>query len=81
MGIAQTADTDQSAVDQLIRALYVRNAELEVPSPRQFGIAEEQYVAVIPKMAEQAIASGSPQNNPRVPTIEEIQQIYRQAWQ
>jgi alcohol dehydrogenase class IV len=81
MGIAQTADTDQTAVDQFIRALYVRNAELEVPSPRQFGIAEEQYMAVIPKMAEQAIASGSPQNNPRVPTIEEIQQIYRQAWQ
>jgi alcohol dehydrogenase class IV len=32
-------------------------------------------------MAEQALASGSPQNNPRIPTKEEIEEIYRQAWQ
>jgi alcohol dehydrogenase class IV len=81
MGLAQAADTDQSSVDQLIRGLYLRNAELEVPSPRQYGIAEDRYMAVIPTMAQQAVASGSPQNNPRIPTIDEIQQIYRQAWQ
>jgi alcohol dehydrogenase class IV len=32
-------------------------------------------------MAAQALASGSPQNNPRIPTAEEIEQIYRRAWQ
>jgi alcohol dehydrogenase class IV len=32
-------------------------------------------------MAAQALASGSPQNNPRIPTAEEIEQIYHQAWQ
>jgi alcohol dehydrogenase class IV len=31
-------------------------------------------------MATQALASGSPKNNPRVPTAQEIEQIYRQAW-
>jgi len=31
-------------------------------------------------MAAQALASGSPQNNPRVPTAEEIEDIYRQVW-
>jgi alcohol dehydrogenase class IV len=81
MALAQTGDTEQSAVDQLIRGLYLRNAELEVPSPKQFGIKEEQYMAAIPTMAEQALASGSPQNNPRIPTKEEIEEIYRQAWQ
>ena len=81
MGVAQAQDTDQSAVDQLIRGLYSRNAELQVPSPKQFGIAEERYMALIPTMAVQALASGSPQNNPRIPTAEEIEKIYRESWQ
>jgi alcohol dehydrogenase class IV len=61
--------------------LYKRNAELQVPSPKQFGIAEERYIALVGTMAAQALASGSPQNNPRIPTAEEIEQIYHQAWQ
>jgi alcohol dehydrogenase class IV len=81
MGVAETADTSQSAVDQLIRGLYLRNAELEVPSPKQYGIEEDRYMALIPTMAKQALASGSPQNNPRIPAMEEIEQIYRQSWQ
>jgi alcohol dehydrogenase class IV len=31
-------------------------------------------------MADQALASGSPANNPRVPTKEEIVTLYREAW-
>jgi alcohol dehydrogenase class IV len=80
MGIAEAEDTTDKAVDLLIRALYQRNAELEVPTPKQFGIQEERYFAKIPLMAEQALASGSPQNNPRVPTAEEIGTIYRACW-
>jgi alcohol dehydrogenase class IV len=80
MGIAGAEDTDEKAVDLLIHALYRRNAELEVPTPKRFGIPEEQYFAKIPLMAEQALGSGSPQNNPRVPTAEEIEAIYRECW-
>jgi len=32
-------------------------------------------------MAEQALASGSPGNNPRVPTIEEMVAIYVSLWE
>jgi hypothetical protein len=31
-------------------------------------------------MAAQALASGSPQNNPRVPTVDEIIQLYDKIW-
>jgi alcohol dehydrogenase class IV len=31
-------------------------------------------------MAQDALASGSPQNNPVVPTAAEIVELYRQAW-
>jgi alcohol dehydrogenase class IV len=81
MGIARDDDRDEKAVDELIRALYARNAELEVPSPMQFGIDEERYFVSIPTMAAQALASGSPQNNPRIPTAQEIETIYREVWQ
>jgi alcohol dehydrogenase class IV len=80
MGIAARDDGDERAVGQLIDALYRRNAELEVPTPKQFGIAEAEYFDKIPLMTEQAMASGSPQNNPRVPTAQEIEAIYRACW-
>jgi alcohol dehydrogenase class IV len=31
-------------------------------------------------MAQQALASGSPQNNPRVPSAEEIIALYGEVW-
>jgi hypothetical protein len=31
-------------------------------------------------MAGQALASGSPANNPRVPTVAEIIGLYREVW-
>jgi alcohol dehydrogenase class IV len=80
MGIAATSDSTQRAVEKLVAALWARNAELEVPSPRRYGIAHDRYHALIPTMAAQALASGSPQNNPRVPTTEEICELYRQVY-
>ena len=81
LGVAEAASSDAVAADQLIRSLYSRNAELQVPSPRQFGIDPERYLALIPTMAAQALASGSPQNNPRIPTAAEIEALYRQVWE
>jgi len=81
MGISSEQDADAAAVSKLIEGLFRRNEELEVPSPRRFGIAQERYFEVIPTMAKQALASGSPQNNPRVPSTSEIEQLYREIWQ
>jgi len=68
------------ACGKLVEALYRRNDELEVPSPSKFGIDEQRYFEAIPRMAAQALASGSPQNNPRVPAAHEIEQLYREVW-
>ena len=80
MGIADATEEDGIAGKQLIEALYRRNEELQVPTPRSYGISEEQYFSLIPTMAAQALASGSPQNNPRIPTADEICTLYRQVW-
>lgn len=80
MGVADAADADAEAGSRLVAALFKRNQELGVPSPKKYGIPEDRYFSSIPTMARQALASGSPQNNPRIPTSDEIEEIYRQIW-
>ena len=80
MGLADDGEADQSAVGALVEALHQINADLAVPSPRAYGIERERWEALIPLMAQQALASGSPANNPREPLVDEIEALYRQAW-
>lgn len=80
MGVADGGEGDQAAASRLLEALAQLNRELEVPSPKAYGIDQERYLAVVETMAEQALASGSPGNNPRVPTKDEIVALYRQVW-
>ena len=51
-----------------------------MPTPEQFGIEREQFFEVCQTMAEQALASGSPGNNPRVPSVEQMVTIYQGLW-
>jgi alcohol dehydrogenase class IV len=81
MGVAQGHESDEAAVNHLVEALQRRNKELQVPSPKEWGVSEEQYFGLLGTMAAQALASGSPANNPRLATATEIEQLYRQAWQ
>jgi alcohol dehydrogenase class IV len=80
IGVATESDSDAQAGRKLVDALFARNHELEVPSPKKFGIPEDQYFSLIPTMSKQALDSGSPQNNPRIPSKNEIEEIYRQIW-
>jgi alcohol dehydrogenase class IV len=80
MGMASQNDKDDVACGKLVEGLHRLNDDLAVPSPQSYGLSEELYLNKLPMMAEQALASGSPQNNPRVPTAEEIIEIYRNVW-
>jgi alcohol dehydrogenase class IV len=80
MGVAEDSEGDQLAVSKLVDALERLNADLQVPTPKAYGIDEARYLELLPTMAEQAIASGSPGNNPRVATPEEIVGLYEQVW-
>jgi alcohol dehydrogenase class IV len=80
MGVADESEGSQAAVARLLDALRALNADLNVPSPKAYGIAKDRYDALLPTMASQAIASGSPANNPRVPSNEEIIELYRRAY-
>jgi alcohol dehydrogenase class IV len=80
IGFADDGDGDASATAKLVAGLEALNKELAVPSPAAYGIDEGVWNARMDLMAEQALASGSPANNPRVPVKEEIVALYREVW-
>ncbi|HKU93872.1 MAG TPA: iron-containing alcohol dehydrogenase [Vineibacter sp.] len=80
MGVAGDEVSDQTAVAMLLDSLTKLNADLKVPTPKAYGIDEAKYMSLMPTMAEQALASGSPNNNPRVPTRDEIVELYQKVW-
>ena len=51
-----------------------------MPTPQSHGIDEAGYHANLETMAEQALASGSPGNNPIVPTKAEIVELYKHVF-
>ncbi|MBI4295685.1 MAG: iron-containing alcohol dehydrogenase [Chloroflexi bacterium] len=54
--------------------------DLKVPRLRELGIDRAKFEKAMPQMIEAAIASGSPDNNPRLATREEMAAIYNQAF-
>src|SRR6201996_9016366 len=80
IGFAAAADGDAVAAAKLISGLETLNKDLSVPTPAAYGIDEAAWTGKMALMAEQALVSGSPGNNPRVPTAEEIVGLYREVW-
>ncbi|CDL87454.1 iron-containing alcohol dehydrogenase [Xenorhabdus cabanillasii] len=77
---AKLTDSDDVAGEKLLTTLADLNKEFSVPTPEQFGINKTRFFEVVEIMAKQAEASGSPGNNPRIPTIAEMVAIYKQMW-
>lgn len=80
MGLAPAGEDDEAAVAALIEGLKRLNRDLDVPSPAGWGVDSTRYHDLIPLMVEQALASGSPAHNPRVPNADELARLYRQAY-
>lgn len=64
----------------IVTALKNLNRDVGIPSLRALGVEEARYESLLEKMAHDAIASGSPANNPRAASVEEIIALYRQAY-
>jgi alcohol dehydrogenase class IV len=81
MGFARAEDTDEVACTKLVESLDALNERLNVPRLRDLnGTDEETFVRNLDKMAGDALASGSPDRNPRVPALADIIDLYRAAW-
>lgn len=77
MGWAKPTDSDEEAGRKLVEGLVKLNQDLEVPTLKAYGIDSDKYYGLIERMTEQALASGSPNNNPKIPSTEALQELYR----
>ncbi len=80
MGIANVTDSVDVATAQLLEELRDLNKTLKVPSLEEFGCDQQRYFELRQTMAQQSLASGSPGNNPKVPTEQEIIDLYEKVW-
>ncbi|MFC5731619.1 MULTISPECIES: iron-containing alcohol dehydrogenase [Nocardioides] len=76
LGVASDATADAHASLALVDEVTQLCADLHVPTPEAHGISREKWDALTPVMAQQALASGSPANNPVVPTADDIESLY-----
>jgi len=74
MGELEAAQSAVEAIKRLVR-------DIQIPSLKDLGVDKERLMALAPQMADAAIASGSPANNPRQATREEIVELYRLAYE
>ena len=77
---AQLNDDDDTACEKLVKGLYKMNKDFDVPSMRKFGIDERNFEEKLKNMATDAEVSGAPNLNPRVPTVNEMVDLYGKAW-
>jgi alcohol dehydrogenase len=81
LGWAAAVDGDAGAAAKLVEGLEALNRRLEIPQLRNDPRMDEaKFFRSLEKMAADALASGSPQNNPVVPTADQIVRLYREAW-
>jgi alcohol dehydrogenase class IV len=78
--LAPEKSPDESACEGLVSWLDQLNADLEVPRLRDCCRDLETFRASLPKMAADALESGSPQNNPVVPAAGQIIELFERAW-
>ncbi|NNV07874.1 iron-containing alcohol dehydrogenase [Geobacillus sp. C56-T2] len=72
--------SDAEAADALVEEVKQLCRDLHIPNMKAWGIDKAAFDKAVDKMAADALASGSPANNPRVPTHEEIVALYHYCY-
>ncbi|UCH23361.1 MAG: iron-containing alcohol dehydrogenase [Deltaproteobacteria bacterium] len=81
MGEDITDLTDMEGAQVAAEAIKALIRDVRIPSLRELGVEREKLDELAPTMAEAAIASGSPGNNPRQPTKQEIIELYSTTYE
>lgn len=77
---AGSQDDDKSAAEKFIEEVRKLCRKCGIGSPDCYGIEKEAFLEAVPKMAEDAAASGSPANTRKKIQKEDIIKIYQALW-
>ncbi|MGX9134379.1 iron-containing alcohol dehydrogenase [Rummeliibacillus sp. JY-2-4R] len=61
----------------VIESIKVLCKKMNIGNLQKWGIEKDAFYEVIPKMATDALESGSPANNPKIPSYEELIDLYK----
>lgn len=73
LSILEASDLAAKSIKRLVK-------DIKIPSLQELGVDKVELDKLAPKMAEDAIASGTPANNPCQATKEEIMELYKLAY-
>ena len=80
IGAATEKEDDETAAKAFLAAIIELCETLEVPTLAEYGVDKEAFFEVMDKMAEDAIASGSPGNTRKTTTKEDVLRMYKELW-
>lgn len=80
IGAASAAEGDEKGARRFIQAVADLCAACGVPTLAAYGVDREAFMRAIDKMADDALASGSPANTRRPVTKADVVGIYQRLW-
>lgn len=80
VGAAEKCMSDREKSECFLKVIGGLCKECKIPSLAEYGIDKEVYFKVTDKMAEDALASGSPQNLKKRVCKEDIINLYHNLW-
>ena len=81
VGAALKEDVDEIAAGKFLKKLEEVCRSCEVPTLKEYGVNREEFYAAIDKMAEDAVASGSPGNTIKTVTVEDSKKLYSKIYE
>lgn len=81
IGVYSDAMTEEEGADAFVDAIIELLHKLDIQTLQEFGVKKEDFLKQIPKMASDALDSGSPGNTRRTPSNEDIQALYKELWE
>ncbi len=81
IGVADSSDDEVTAAEKFIAACNKLREICKIPSLESYGINKEDFFLSMDKMADDAVASGSPANTIKPIGKEDILNIYKSLWE
>lgn len=79
-GFAKETEPAYDAAAKLLAEVEHLLRDIEIPTLEEYGIDKHEFMEAVPKMASDALASGSPSNTRREISAEIMEALYRELW-
>ena len=80
MGVAEENTPAKVAAEAFVKEVARFCQAVGIPTLAELGVEKEDFFAQLDKMAADALESGSPQNTMRVPSKDELIEIYKKLF-